>query len=175
MTPLAPKMPIVFGTPKTGITKQPVQVMPKPVPKPVPKPLVTPKPIPMVAPKPIPSNVSPQQTPLTPLNVNQNLSGFQNPTSMPATFSGSINNPILDNVPPSGAFDPSMPQTFVGNTPQTTKSATPVPIAAAYKKGGHVKTSKTESKQSYTSEGGRINLGSGRVSTAQKNSKNKNW
>lgn len=54
-------------------------------------------------------------------------------------------------------------------------SGQPMPTAAAYKKGGHVKASKTESKKSYTSSGGKINLSSGRVSTASKNKKNPNW
>lgn len=45
----------------------------------------------------------------------------------------------------------------------------------AYKKGGSIKSMDSKPSKNYTSDGGRLNLGSGRVSTAQKNKKSSNW
>jgi hypothetical protein len=86
-----------------------------------------------------------------------------------------------DQMPTGGIFG----QTGTGGTPYNTIiDAGPLPSPGAYKKGGAVnaykkggsiKSMDSKPSKNYTTDGGRLNLGSGRVSTAQKNKKSPSW
>ena len=122
-----------------------------PTPKPI-SPPVTP-----IAPKPMPPKVVPRPSTGVPdLDSPYPLAPY--PTPKP--FSGPI---------PDTNFVPPKPPKIVAPEPTPTLSPTEPesPSYFDYKKGGSVK--------GYTDKSGRINLGSGRVSTHTPSKKNSNW
>jgi len=92
----------------------------------------------------------PQPTSKTPMVSPQPTGNFQGDTSVPNL------NTIGAPAPTTGGFNTPTGQFDASTAP-------PLPPGAVYKKGG------------YISKDGKLNLGSGRVSTTSKNKSNSNW
>jgi hypothetical protein len=139
--------------PATKMPMPTVKTAPRPAPvkqAPAPRPIVA---RPVAPPKPAPVQPSiGAKVPGVPISdpyMPRPTGNFQGDTSVPNM------NTIGATAPTTGGFNTPNGQFDASN-------AAPLPPGAVYKKGGYVK-------------GGKLNLGSGRVSTASKNKSNPNW